>query len=161
MRRVERLATFYPRRQVGCILSRPPAPELGVLGDIGAPMTIRNHVVRGTLIGALIGAAVALAIFGEYRREIAAGISPAGAGLGGGILSWIASFPLGLVVIYALVTPVLDLIHYRDSRTTNMVLILMFGVVGNWALIGALVGIMRRLRESRVTRTQRSAPHAT
>jgi len=59
-----------------------------------------------------------------------------------------------------LVTPVLHLVHYQQSRTINMVLILLFGVVGNWTLIGALIGTALARSASRRARARGSAPNA-
>lgn len=54
-------------------------------------MRARDHILRAMLIGALVGTALALVIYGEYRSEIAAGASPAAAGLGAGVVAWFAS----------------------------------------------------------------------
>jgi len=127
---------------------------------IAAVVKIKNEILRTTIIGALVGAIIALAIYGEYRHEISAGISPRGAGLGTGILALITSLPFGFAILYGLVTPILHLIHYQQSRTINMVLILLFGVVGNWTLIGALIGTALARSASRLARARGSAPNA-
>ena len=114
-------------------------------------MRSRDRILRAMLIGALIGAVLALAIYGEYRSAVAAGASPAGAGLGAGAMAWFASFPLGLLTLDGLVIPLLSLFHYQDSRASNIALISLFGVIANWTLLGALVGAVL---------VRRSAPHA-
>ena len=123
-------------------------------------MRTRDRILRAAVKGALAGCLLALAIYGEYRREVATGVSPAGAGLGAGLLSMLASFPLGDLILYGLVLPVLHLIHYENSRTTNMLLFLMFGVVGNWTLMGALLGALP-LPSSRRARHHDSPPPVT
>lgn len=66
---------------------------------------------------------------------------------------WLGSrAPFGLLTLNGLVIPILRLFHYQESRTSNMVLILLFGVIANWALLAAVVGAVL---------AQRSASRAT
>ena len=104
-----------------------------------------ERVKRATLRGALIGAVLSLLISLEFWSTMASGQSASSAGYGAGILSWLASVPVGLVLLYVVAFPAAHALGFQESIPRNMVLILTFGVVGNWTLLGTMYGSLRAI----------------
>jgi hypothetical protein len=102
-----------------------------------------RRMVRWGFYSAIAGAAVALWIGHFYWAAIRAGKTPGLASYSSGILAWIASFPSGLVVLYAIVVPVLARLGRDRDPNLNMTAILLFGVVANWMITGSLLSLVR------------------
>jgi hypothetical protein len=100
-------------------------------------------MIRWGLYSALAGAAVALWITHVYSAEVAVGHTPAQAGYGTGILAWIASFPAGLLVLYAVAIPLMVRFGRDPGQNHIMTVILLCGVVANWAITGSLLSLIR------------------
>jgi hypothetical protein len=93
--------------------------------------------------GALVGLSLAGLLLALFAIDIWRGETATTAGLGVGILSWLASAPAGLVLLFAAI-PALEALGLHESIARNMAVILIFGVCGNWAILGAIYGAVRR-----------------
>ena len=115
---------------------------------------------RGAVRGALIGIAIALAILALFflalpRAEAALkGVSDldpaAAAGVGPGMLASLASIPFGYVLLYLGAIPVVEAVGIAESVMRNMIVILSFGVVGNWTVLGAVYGFLEHRRQAAI-----------
>ena len=93
-----------------------------------------------------VGVGLALAIAAAFADGLRHGLTVSAAGYGTGILAWFASAPFGLILLNAIVFPVMRLLGLPDgpAPVRNMIVILVFGVVGNWALMGLAADRIRR-----------------
>jgi hypothetical protein len=95
--------------------------------------------------GALVGVSLAALLLAIFAINIWQGETATTAGMGVGILSWLASAPAGLVLLFAAV-PALEALGFHESIARNMAVILTLGVCGNWAILGAIYGAVRGSR---------------
>jgi hypothetical protein len=103
------------------------------------------HVRRGAKVGAIIGGILAGLVLLAYYGNLAAGVDRAGAGMGAGILVWLASLPFGLALIFAVgaVGSTLPLPASLESSEGVMWAIVCTCIVCNWMTWGAGFGLLR------------------
>lgn len=104
-----------------------------------------RRVRWGAMRGALVGVSLAALLLAIFAINIWQGETATTAGMGVGILSWLASVPAGLVLLFAAV-PALEALGFHESIARNMAVILTLGVCGNWAILGAIYGAVRGSR---------------
>ena len=117
---------------------------------------VRRGAVRGALIGIVI-ALVILALFflalprAEAALEGVSDLDPAAAaGVGPGMLASLASIPFGYVLLYLGAIPIVEAVGIAESVMRNMIVILIFGVVGNWMVLGAVYGLIDHRRHAAI-----------
>jgi hypothetical protein len=101
-----------------------------------------RRVRWGAMRGALVGVSLAALLLALFAINVWQGETTTTAGMGVGILSWLASAPAGLVLLFAAV-PALEALGLHESIARNMAVILTLGVCGNWTILGAIYGAVR------------------
>ncbi len=132
-----------------------PAVTAASRAAVGASLPVQKESLRIRLrrtirwggYSSIAGAIVALCLALLYWRAQHAGSAELRASVG--VWAWLASFPFGrMLIVFGLVV-LIQFGHYHPPDVTIAV-VLLFGVVGNLAIAGSVLGFFRRSSVRRV-----------